>query len=150
MSDSAYASVELNSFKGPPGNFEKEDDTQPLYTAEKRSSSTSYESGLKGFSISSLRGRITRWLNKKSNYTLVLCLMTTLFLFADQNLMAPNLSAIADEFNIADDERDARLGGDVAVAFFIVGGPFGIIAGWYTDRLPRNKMYVWPKYALSR
>ena len=141
MSDSAYASVELNSFKGPPGNFEKEDDTQPLYTAEKRSSSTSYESGLKGFSISSLRGRITRWLNKKSNYTLVLCLMTTLFLFADQNLMAPNLSAIADEFNIADDERDARLGGDVAVAFFIVGGPFGIIAGWYTDRLPRNKMY---------
>ena len=28
-------------------------------------------------------------------------------------------------------DRDARLGGDVSMAFFMVGGPFGILAGWY-------------------
>ena len=53
--------------------------------------------------------------------------------------MAP-LSQIAEEFEISDEEHDARLGGDVSIAF-IVGGPVGIIAGWYTDRYPRNLMY---------
>ena len=80
-------------------------------------------------------------LSSKYNYTLVLCMLSTMFLFADQNLMAPNLSAIAEELNIAQEDRDARLGGDVSVAFFAVGGPIGLFAGWYTDRLPRNKMY---------
>ena len=55
--------------------------------------------------------------------------------------MAPNLTQIAEEFEISDEERDARLGGDVSIAFFIVGGPVGIVAGWYTDRYPRNIMY---------
>ena len=62
-------------------------------------------------------------------------------MFADQNIMAPNLTQIAEEFEISDEERDARLGGDVSIAFFIVGGPVGIVAGWYTDRYPRNIMY---------
>lgn len=97
------------------------------------------------------RSRVTQVLNtcsscnsflrSKRGYTLLLLLLTTICLFADQNIMAPNLSQIAEEFEISDEERDARLGGDVSVAFFIVGGPVGIVAGWYTDRYPRNIMY---------
>ena len=81
------------------------------------------------------------FVRSKRGYTLILLLLTTICLFADQNIMAPNLSQIAEEFEISDEERDARLGGDVSVAFFIVGGPVGIVAGWYTDRYPRNIMY---------
>ena len=81
------------------------------------------------------------FLRTTRGYTLVLLLLTTICLFADQNIMAPNLSQIAEEFEISDEERDARLGGDVSVAFFVVGGPVGIVAGWYTDRYPRNIMY---------
>ena len=33
--------------------------------------------------------------------------------------MAPNLTQIAEEFEISDEERDARLGGDVSIALFI-------------------------------
>ena len=81
------------------------------------------------------------FVRSKRGYTLILLLLTTICLFADQNIMAPNLSQIAEEFEISDEERDARLGGDVSIAFFIVGGPVGIVAGWYTDRYPRNIMY---------
>ena len=78
------------------------------------------------------------FVRSKRGYTLILLLLTTICLFADQNIMAPNLSQIAEEFEISDEERDARLGGDVSVAFFIVGGPVGIAAGWYTDRYPQH------------
>ncbi|KAK1744136.1 MFS transporter [Skeletonema marinoi] len=39
------------------------------------------------------------------------------------NLMAPNLSTIAEEFGMDDDERDMKLGGMVALGFFFVGAP---------------------------
>lgn len=102
-----------------------------------------------GESIRVGQGKTTRWPKcyqvfswwNKTRYTLALCLLATLCLFADQNIMAPNLTQIATEFGISPEDRDARLGGDVSVAFFIVGAPFGIVAGWYTDRLPRNRMY---------
>lgn len=40
-----------------------------------------------------------------------LYLLTTSLLFADQNLLSPNLSAIAAEFQFDDMERDKKLGG---------------------------------------
>ena len=40
-----------------------------------------------------------------------------------QNLMAPNLTAIAHEFGLSDAERDAKLGGEIAFAFFLLGAP---------------------------
>ena len=49
--------------------------------------------------------------------------LTTTFLFADQNLMAPNLTAIADSFGFSNEERDSKLGGQIAVGFFLVGAP---------------------------
>ena len=39
-------------------------------------------------------------------------------IFADQNLLAPNLSAIADDLGFDERERDAKLGGQISVAFF--------------------------------
>jgi hypothetical protein len=39
-------------------------------------------------------------------YTLSLYAVTSILLFADQNLLAPNLSQAADEFGFNEDERD--------------------------------------------
>ena len=143
MAQAAYTSVELNSFKSDSNNLERGDDTVPLYNAEYNSSSPLHAKGCRKLSINFVREKINRFFEEEIQLHAYSLLDDNFVSFADQNLMAPNLSAIADEFNIAAEERDARLGGDVAVAFFIVGGPFGIIAGWYTDRLPRNKMYGW-------
>ena len=63
----------------------------------------------------------------------VLC-STTLFLFADQNLMAPNLTAIAHDFWFDDDERDTYLGGYISTAFFVVGGCASLVFGGLSDR----------------
>ena len=88
-----------------------------------------------------LKASLLVGVSRQAAYTLLLCVLSTVCLFADQNLMAPALSVIAREFGISEDDRDARLGGDVAVAFFVVGGPFGIFAGWFTDTYARTRMY---------
>ena len=67
-----------------------------------------------------------------------LYLATTALLFADQNLLAPNLSAIASEFGFDDDERDERLGGDIAIAFFMVGLPASFLVGCLADVVERR------------
>lgn len=46
---------------------------------------------------------IDSWQRK---YTLSLYAITSVLLFADQNLLAPNLSQAADEFGFNEDERD--------------------------------------------
>ena len=66
-----------------------------------------------------------------------LCAITVCFLFADQNLMAPNLSLIADSFGFDDQQRDDKLGADIAVGFFCIGGPIALIAGYYADVVNR-------------
>ena len=62
-------------------------------------------------------------------YITVLLSITVVFLFADQNLLAPNLSMIADEFGFTNKEKDDKLGANIAVGFFIIGGPIALIAG---------------------
>lgn len=54
------------------------------------------------------------------NYSSFLLCCTVGFLFADQNLLAPNLSIIATEFNFNDIERDEKLGGNISFGFFVV------------------------------
>jgi hypothetical protein len=49
-------------------------------------------------------------------------IFSILFLFADQNLLAPNLTAAAEDFGFDDNQRDAKLGGELSFAFFTVGG----------------------------
>lgn len=41
----------------------------------------------------------------KPSYTVALLLVTTACLYADQNIIAPNMSAIASEFKLSDEAR---------------------------------------------
>ncbi len=66
-------------------------------------------------------------------WTLLLYAITSVLLFADQNLLAPNLTAAAEEFGFDDNERDKKLGGDIALAFFILGAPASFIVGCLAD-----------------
>lgn len=71
-------------------------------------------------------------LSMKSYTTIMLCI-TVFFLYADQNLLAPNLSLIAHDFGFSDAERDRKLGGFIAIGFFIVGGPIALLVGYFAD-----------------
>ena len=64
------------------------------------------------------------------------------FVYSDQNLMAPNLSQIADFFGYDDDERDAKLGGQISVAFFLLGLPATLVIGLLCDVVQRKQVLV--------
>mmetsp|Transcript_15976 Transcript_15976/g.33013 ORF Transcript_15976/g.33013 Transcript_15976/m.33013 type:complete len:540 (+) Transcript_15976:157-1776(+) len=81
-----------------------------------------------------------RW---RRRWALFLFSLTTILLFADQNLMAPNLTAIAEEFNLDDAERDRKLGGDISLAFFIIGAPASFFVGLLADTGDRAKIFGW-------
>jgi MFS family permease len=70
-------------------------------------------------------------------YITILLSTAVVFLFADQNLLAPNLSLIANEFHFNDQEKDEKLGANIALGFFIVGGPIALLAGYYADLVNR-------------
>lgn len=65
-----------------------------------------------------------------------------ILLFADQNLMAPNLSAIAKDFGFNDEERDRKLGGQIALAFFVVGAPASVMIGSLGDLCNRIALFT--------
>jgi MFS family permease len=60
----------------------------------------------------------------------------------DMNLMAPNLSTIAEEFGMDDDERDVKLGGMIALGFFFVGAPVSFLVGWLADSINRSPLFA--------
>jgi len=68
--------------------------------------------------------------------------LTIALLFADQNLMAPNLTQIANEFGFSAVERDAKLGGHTSLAFWMLGAIASILIGTLTDRMPRKWLFV--------
>mmetsp|Transcript_27277 Transcript_27277/g.31774 ORF Transcript_27277/g.31774 Transcript_27277/m.31774 type:complete len:633 (+) Transcript_27277:132-2030(+) len=86
-------------------------------------------------------GNSTR--NWQRSYTLTLYTITTILLFADQNLLAPNLSAAAEEFGFDNDQRDKKLGGDIALAFFLLGAPASFLVGCGadTDSISRSFLF---------
>ncbi|EFN57703.1 hypothetical protein CHLNCDRAFT_142913 [Chlorella variabilis] len=65
---------------------------------------------------------------------------TAALLYADQNLLAPNLTAIAEDFGFDDQQRDRLLGGFIAAAFFGVGAPAALLFGWLSDRVNRCRL----------
>lgn len=71
-----------------------------------------------------------------SNFPLILFGATTILLFADQNLLAPNLTAAAKEFGFTNVERDQKLGGDIALAFFLLGAPVSFVVACLGDLFP--------------
>ena len=97
--------------------------------------------------FSTNRGQtIPRSTSIKNQRTLAttLYLLTTSLLFADQNLLSPNLSAIATEFNLDELQRDVKLGGDIAIAFFMIGVPASFIVGCIADVTERRSLlFLW-------
>jgi predicted MFS family arabinose efflux permease len=67
-------------------------------------------------------------------------------LLADNNLMAPNLSAIGQEFGFTRAEIDQKLGADINVMFWLLGGTVTLLAGYLTDRadlrLSRKRLLI--------
>jgi MFS family permease len=73
-------------------------------------------------------------------HAVILLAGMALFLFADQNLMAPNLTQIATEFGMTPAERDARLGGEIALWFWMLGAVAALGVGYLTDRVNRTRV----------
>lgn len=74
----------------------------------------------------------------KDLYAVILLSLIALFLFADQNLMAPNLTQMGDEFGFTDEQRDVKLGGHISLVFWLLGGTITLVIGYFTDRVSRK------------
>ncbi|MAV64766.1 MAG: MFS transporter [Pelagibacteraceae bacterium TMED124] len=74
--------------------------------------------------------------------SLTLLFALSFFLFADQNLMAPNLTQIANEFGFNQLDRDLKLGGEISLVFWLVGGIITIFFGYFTDSFSRKKLLI--------
>jgi MFS family permease len=80
---------------------------------------------------------------KQQRRLAVILLFTCVVLvFADQNLMSPNLSTIASYFGFDDTERDQKLGGDIALAFFLLGAPASFVIGALADHYNRIFLFT--------
>jgi len=77
------------------------------------------------------------YMSPSLRYTFGLLLLTAVFLHADQNLAAPNLSNIARDFELGDVEKDTKLGGVVQFGFFLIGGFVSIFIGPLADKMDR-------------
>ena len=92
----------------------------------------SLSSGLGSSSASAAAGapqRRSPYPGRKRRWAVILYFLTTTLLFADQNLLAPNLSAAAAEFGFDDEERDRKLGGNIALAFWVAAW-IGMLLRW--------------------
>ncbi|MBN8589722.1 MAG: MFS transporter [Rhodothermia bacterium] len=74
--------------------------------------------------------------------TVWLIALMSAFLYADQNLMAPNLTQIAQEFGFSETERDVKLGGDISLIFWMLGGIVTLFIGHWTDRVSRKPLFI--------
>jgi MFS family permease len=78
----------------------------------------------------------------KEVYAVILLALMNLFLFADQNLMAPNLTQIARDLGLDDLQRDVMLGGNISAVFWILGSLITLGIGYLTDLVPRKKLFI--------
>jgi MFS family permease len=74
--------------------------------------------------------------------TMSVVLAGAFFIGASQNIMAPNLTAIAHSFGLSSKERDVVLGGWMSTAFFVIGGPASLIFGTLADRIQRKQLFL--------
>jgi MFS family permease len=79
---------------------------------------------------------------KKELYAVILIAAINLFIFADQNLMAPNLTQIAHDFGFSDVQRDVMLGGRISLAFWVLGALITLCIGYFTDMVSRKQLFV--------
>jgi MFS family permease len=72
-----------------------------------------------------------------------LIISMSFFLFADQNLIAPNLKNIAHSIGLySQGDIDTYLGGVIPVCFFILGGAVSISMGYLTQRFSRKNLLI--------
>eukprot|EP00451_Oxyrrhis_marina_P025316 CAMPEP_0204333884 /NCGR_PEP_ID=MMETSP0469-20131031/17581_1 /ASSEMBLY_ACC=CAM_ASM_000384 /TAXON_ID=2969 /ORGANISM="Oxyrrhis marina" /LENGTH=473 /DNA_ID=CAMNT_0051317301 /DNA_START=8 /DNA_END=1429 /DNA_ORIENTATION=- len=79
-------------------------------------------------------------LKPEVKYQFGLLLVTATLIHADQNLAAPNLSAIADDFEMTPMQKYGRLGGLVQFGFFLIGGAVSLLIGPMADKLDRTTL----------
>jgi len=58
----------------------------------------------------------------------------------DNNLLSPNMTQIAEDFQFDRDQRDWKLGGELACGYFIMGAPVALVAGHFADRQSRRNL----------
>ena len=69
--------------------------------------------------------------------------LISFFMFADQNLMGPNMTQIGMEFGFNDsDSRDHYLGSLINLAFWLLGGTVSLFIGYFTDLISRKKLFL--------
>ncbi|MBP7585564.1 MAG: MFS transporter [Spirochaetes bacterium] len=85
----------------------------------------------------------TSYFGRKELYAVILLAIISFFLFADQNLMAPNLTQIGNEFGFTPEERDVKLGGNISLVFWVLGGLVTLGIGYLTDLISRKTLFVW-------
>ena len=79
-------------------------------------------------------------MNKRFFITLQIGLIS-FFMFADQNLMGPNLTLIANDFGMTN-VKDQYLGGLIPLVFWILGGSVALLIGYYTDLISRKNLFA--------
>ena len=79
-------------------------------------------------------------MNKRIVITLQIALIS-FFMFADQNLLGPNMTSIAEDFGI-EEKKDQLLGGLIPLAFWLLGGTVSLIIGFYTDIISRKNLFT--------
>lgn len=65
--------------------------------------------------------------------SIVALIVCVSLIHSEQNLLAPNMSAVAQSFHLNAAEKDEWLGGGLAVALFMVGGPAAMFVGAGAD-----------------
>ena len=88
------------------------------------------------------RGGCMAFMRRPSTYPFILLALVNLWLNADQNLIGPNLSQIADAFNLSEVQKDVVIGGQVNVAFIVVGAITTVLVGYLADRVCRRDLFV--------
>jgi MFS family permease len=79
---------------------------------------------------------------RKELYTVILIALINLLIFADQNLLAPNLTQIAHDFGFNDVQRDVKLGGQISLVFWVLGAVVTLGIGYFTDMISRKHLFI--------
>eukprot|EP00668_Euglena_longa_P042307 GGOE01055903.1.p1 GENE.GGOE01055903.1~~GGOE01055903.1.p1 ORF type:complete len:535 (-),score=165.26 GGOE01055903.1:132-1736(-) len=66
----------------------------------------------------------------------------TLVAFMDSNLLAPNLTAAGQSFGFNAEERDWKLGGELAFGYFVIAAPMALVVGSLADAVSRRWLFA--------
>ncbi len=73
----------------------------------------------------------------RDRITLILLILMSVFLFADQRIMSAILKELSAEYNV-----DATLLGFIGSAFTLIGAFISILFGFFTDRINRKNLLI--------